>query len=121
MPQIFVKRTCPFSMKVILFLAEAGLSNHPEFEILLNTEKNCQDLKAKTGEDPTFPMMIAEPEAKPMKESDDIIAVLARKYKKDLSAFPALDFYKSGIFPSYLKMVQHIGHPKVDELLADTA
>jgi glutathione S-transferase len=101
----WLKRTCPFSFKFLLFMTEAGLLDQikvipcaPEDE---DFEQVRSDLAEATGGKASFPTVEVEP-GNFMTESDDLINYYAEKAGVGEQDFPVLEFYRAGLFERVL-------------------
>jgi glutathione S-transferase len=106
-PKAYLKEGCPFSFKLLLFLAESGLAHQVEV-IRCNPETPQFDairsrLQAGLRKPATFPTVEVEPN-RYLSESDALIEHFASKHQVDIGALPALSFYLQTIFPQLLRL-----------------
>mmetsp|Transcript_5016 Transcript_5016/g.16031 ORF Transcript_5016/g.16031 Transcript_5016/m.16031 type:complete len:120 (+) Transcript_5016:175-534(+) len=113
-PVLYIKRGCPFCMKVMLFFAEIGISD--KFEIQYDTEENRAMLEEQLGKAPTFPALKRDDEF--LTESEDMIKLYAEENGVDRESLVAFNFYISSILPGYIRMVKHIGHPEAGKVIS---
>ncbi len=95
-PKVYVKDGCPFSFKLLLFLAESGMTQQVEI-IRCNPETpDFDSLKSKLdaglGKPATFPTAEIEPN-RYQSESDALVQHFASQRKVDVSRLPVLSFY----------------------------
>lgn len=92
-PVLFMKRNCPFCLKLASFLAEAGIWNRFEIRGFYDGEEEEASIRATLAphfEKVTFPALEYAP-GQFMAESDDIIA----KYAKELDLTPSqMSYYQ---------------------------
>lgn len=114
MPTAYVKTNCPFSFKFRLFVVEAGLSDHIDFvELDVDAPSHTQDkadLRAKVGRNHTFPVVELS-EGAFMDDSDALIAHFATAHGIDHTQMAALNFYRNGLFPTFLEMFHILAMP----------
>ncbi|SCB29732.1 glutathione S-transferase N-terminal domain-containing protein [Rhizobium hainanense] len=97
-PAIYVRRSCPFCLKVKLFLLEAGLMDAVaihEFEPGSQQEDDIRAELAKKLDTVSFPAAQLEP-GRYLTESDAIIALLAARAGRDPADMPVLTSYVEG-------------------------
>ena len=113
-PTAYVKTNCPFSFKFRLFIAEAGLSEHVTFVALdpdapgHAAEKS--ELAIRVGHKHTFPVVETELGIY-RTDSDDLIDYFAEKHGMDPGSMNTLQFYKTGLFPTFLEMFHVLATP----------
>jgi glutathione S-transferase len=110
-PKAYLREGCPFSFKLLLFLAEAGISNQlkvircrpeaPDFEAIK------AKLQAGLHNSVTFPTVEVEPD-RYLSDSDALIGYFSSKHNIDVQKLPALSFYTQTIFPQLTRL--HQGH-----------
>ena len=98
---------CPFSFKFWLFMVESGLTNHLEVIRCAPQQADFAATKAmlsaRLGKPATFPTVEVEP-GEYRSDSDALIREYATRYDIDVSACPALAFYRETIFPQLLEL-----------------
>ncbi len=106
-PKLYAKLNCPFSFRVVLFLAEAGLL---ERFTLIECDPDASEFEAQraflsevTGKPASFPTVEVAPGVY-RSESDALIAHYASEHQIDLATLPALDFYARGVFRSVIRL-----------------
>lgn len=114
MPTAYVKTNCPFSFKFRLFVTEAGLSDQFAFvELDVNAPSHVNDkaaLRADVGHAHTFPVVeISAGEF--MDDSDALIAHFANLHGIDHTQLATLNFYRNGVFPTFLEMFHILAMP----------
>ena len=113
-PTAYVKTNCPFSFKFRLFMTEAGLAAHVRFVALdpdtPSHAKDKADLASKIGRGHTFPVVEVEPNTY-LTDSDDLIAHFANLHGIDPVTLPTLQFYQTGLFPTFLEMFHILATP----------
>ena len=113
-PTAYVKTNCPFSFKFRLFITEAGLDTHVRFVALdpdtPSHTKDKADLALKIGHSHTFPVVEVEPNSY-LTDSDDLIAHFANLHGIDPMTLPTLQFYRTGLFPTFLEMFHILATP----------
>ena len=108
-PKAYVKEGCPFSFKLLLFLAEAGILDQVKV-IRCNPEAPGFDaikskLQAGLHASATFPTVEIEPD-RYLSDSDALIQHFASKYNVDPGRLVALSVYVQTIFPQLLPLHQ---------------
>lgn len=102
----YVKEGCPFSFKLLVFMAEAGLLD--EIEILRLREGTPdydaakQKLSEHLGKPAAFPTVEVEP-GRYLADSDRLVEHFARLHDREPNEMPVLSFYKETIFPQLLE------------------
>lgn len=106
-PKAYVKEGCPFSFKLLLFLAESGMIQQveiihcspetPEFDAVKSR------LEARLRKPATFPTVEIEPD-RYLSDSDALVEHFASKRQIDISRLPVLSFYNQTILPQLLRL-----------------
>lgn len=106
-PKAYIKEGCPFSFKLLLFLAESGMTGQvdiircdpesPQFEEIKSR------LQAGLHKPATFPTVEIEP-GRFLSDSDDLIEHYASLYHIEVNKLPVLSFYLQTIFPQLLRL-----------------
>jgi glutathione S-transferase len=113
-PTAYVKTNCPFSFKFRLFITEAGLAAHVRYVALdpnaPSHKRDKADLASKIGRDHTFPVVEVEPNNY-LTDSDDLISHFANLNGIDPVTLPTLQFYRTGLFPTFLEMFHILATP----------
>lgn len=110
-PKAYLKDGCPFSFKLLLFLAESGMTAEVE---LIRCDPEAADfeaiksrLEAGLRKRVTFPAAELEPD-RYLSDSDALVAHFAAKRNVDIRTLPAFSFYVQTLFPQLLHL--HGGH-----------
>ena len=110
----YVKTNCPFSFKFRLFVTEAGLGADVRFvEIDPDAQsyaKDKGDLAAKVGGTHSFPIAEIRP-GEFLSDSDKLIEYFANKHGIDADSLATLEFYRNGLFPTFLEMFHVLATP----------
>jgi len=106
-PKVYLKEGCPFSFKLLLFLAESGMTRQVEV-IRCNPEAPKfsaikSRLEAGLRKPAAFPTAEIDPD-RYVSDSDALIEHFASKHKVDIETLPALSFYLQTIFPQLLRL-----------------
>lgn len=113
-PKAYVKTNCPFSFKLRLFAVEAGLADHIDFvELDVDAPSHAKDkmeLRDRVGRAHTFPI-VETAEGEFLEDSDSLITHFANQYGIDHSKLAALNFYRNGLFPTFLEMFHILAMP----------
>ena len=110
-PTVFLLRTCPFCLKLRIFLTEAGLADRVAFVAFDQDDDQHQDLRARmqaAGQQPSFPAAELSP-GELTTGTDALIAHFAGAYSAgeggvDPESLPLLQYYSNGVFAKYLEM-----------------
>lgn len=105
-PVAYLKDSCPFCFKLVMFLAEAGLMDKVEIIRIKGEDEDQMNhyrtlLKEKTGETASFPTVELEP-GKFSSDSEGLIAHFAAQYEVNVDALAGLAYYKENLFPAYI-------------------
>jgi glutaredoxin len=109
-PTIYLKRSCPFCLKLRIFLAEAGLADRFQYVVFDDgdeTHKSLRDRMEKAGKQPSFPAAELTP-GELETGTDDLIARFAREAGVDPSSLSLLAYYEGGIFKRYRELFQEV-------------
>src|SRR5690606_28632655 len=108
--KFYVKEGCPFSLKLLVFLAEARLLDGVEIVRLDPAQPDFDATKARLGEGlgkpATFPTVEIEP-GRYMSDSDALVAHFARKHGVNAEALRVFRFYKETVFPQIAALHAH--------------
>lgn len=106
-PKVYLKEGCPFSFKLLLFLAESGMTGQvevihcdpeaPEFSAIRSR------LEAGLRKPATFPTAEIAPD-RYLSDSDALVEHFASQRHVDTNTLPALSFYRQTIFPQLLRL-----------------
>lgn len=105
-PKAYLKSSCPFCFKLVMFLAEAKLMDKVEIIRIESSDEaalsHYRDLLQKaTGKAASFPTVELSP-GEFSSDSDGLIDYFGEKYSVELSSLPGLAYYKDNLFPAYL-------------------
>ncbi len=113
-PVVYVKRSCPFCLKVKLFLLEAGLMKTVaihEFEPGSQQEHDIRSELAGRLDKVSFPAAWIEP-GRYLTEADTIIALLAARAGRDPADMPVLASYVEGALKPMMALWKENFEPK---------
>jgi glutaredoxin len=109
-PTIYLKRSCPFCLKLRIFLTEAGLADRFAYTVFDDGDDTHKALRARmeaAGQQPSFPA--AELVAGTLETgTDDLIDRFAGEAGVDKTALPLLDYYSGGVFQQYGQMFREL-------------
>jgi glutaredoxin len=109
-PTIYLKQSCPFCLKLRLFLTEAGLADDFDYVVFDDGDETHQALRARmeaAGQSPSFPAAELVP-GELVTGTDDLIARFAAKNGTDPASLPLLAYYSDGVFKRYGQMFQEL-------------
>jgi glutathione S-transferase len=113
-PTAYVKTNCPYSFKFRLFMTEAGLAENVRFiDFDPDAPSHANDkaaLASTIGHSHTFPVVEVKPHNY-LTDSDDLIAHFANLHAVDPETLPTLQFYRTGLFPTFLEMFHILAKP----------
>jgi hypothetical protein len=106
-PTVYLLVGCPFCLKFLIFVSEAGLiadmtivradPKGSEFQVL--QARISDSLKSKA----TFPAVEIEPDIYKV-DSDSLIQYFAQKHDICVDNLPALSMYKEGVLPAFINL-----------------
>jgi glutaredoxin len=108
--KLYLKRSCPFCLKLRIFLTEAGLADGFEFVVFDDGDDVHQALRERmraAGQEPSFPAAELEP-GKLLTGTDDLIARFAHEAGLDHATLPLLQYYTDGVFRSHVAMFKEL-------------
>lgn len=108
--KVYLKNTCPFCLKLRIFLTEAGLADHADFVVFADGDKTHQALRARmqaAGQEASFPAAELEP-GKLSTGTDALIAHFAKEGGVDPAKLPLLAYYSEGVFKKYGEMFREL-------------
>ena len=108
--KIYLKKSCPFCLKLRIFLSEAGIEERFDFVTFDEGDDRHRELRARmeaAGQQPSFPAVEFSPGVLTT-ETDDLIARFAGEAGVDPALMPLLTYYSEGLFKSHLKMFQEL-------------
>ncbi|WP_221794875.1 hypothetical protein [Oceanobacter mangrovi] len=105
-PVAYLKDSCPFCFKLVMFLAEAGLMDKVEIIRIKGDDEAemnhyHQLLQGKTGATASFPTMELAP-GEFSSDSEGLISHFAAEYGVDVATLAGLAYYKDNLFPAYI-------------------
>lgn len=107
---VYLKKTCPYCLKLRIFLTEAGIAGRFDFIVFSDGDDTHRALRARmeqAGIKPSFPAAELEP-GKLTTGTDELIAHFAREAGVDASQLPLLAYYSQGVFPRHVEMFQEL-------------
>ncbi|HEY9578670.1 MAG TPA: glutathione S-transferase N-terminal domain-containing protein [Rhizorhapis sp.] len=118
-PVLYVNQRCPFCLKLMIFLSEAGLL--ARFDVRKFTpgdanEQAVRDELAPHFEKVSFPVVQVAP-GQYMKDSDALISHYAAEASIDPSGMVLLNYYTSGVFEQFITLFKE--NMALKEKLAD--
>jgi glutaredoxin len=101
----YLKNSCPFCFKLVMFMSEAGLMDQMEIicidgENEAELDKYRELLQQQTGEKTSFPTVEIAP-GEFNSDSDGLIEFFASKHGIDANNLPGLAYYKANLMPAY--------------------
>ena len=107
-PRIILKQSCPFCLRLQIFLTEAGLAENFRYLIVKDGTAEYDEVKSileeKLGE-ASFPTVEIERNTF-MSGSDELIDHYADEAGIDRNAMPLLTYYEHGVFPAMQDLFQ---------------
>ena len=110
MPTVYLKKTCPYCLKLRIFLTEAGIADRFEYSVFADGDATHDALRARmkaAGQEPSFPAVEIEP-GKLITGTDDLIARFAKEARVDPSTLPLLAYYSEGVFRRHVEMFKEL-------------
>lgn len=108
--KLYLKNTCPFCLKIRIFLTEARIADRFDFVVFADGDDTHKALRKRmeaAGQSPSFPAAELE-EGKLMTGTDDLIARFAKEAAVEPAALPLLAYYSAGVFPRYGEMFREL-------------
>ena len=108
--KVYLKKTCPFCLKLRIFLTEAGLADQLEFVAFADGDATHQALRARmqaAGQEPSFPAAELEP-GKLSTGTNELIAHFAKQADVNPETLPLLRYYSEGVFVKYGEMFREL-------------
>jgi glutaredoxin len=103
--RIYLKKTCPYCLKLRIFLTEAGIAGDFDFIVFADGDETHQAARARmqaAGQEPSFPA--AEIGGALVTGTDDLIARFAGSAGVDPATLPLLNYYSEGVFRRHVEM-----------------
>lgn len=108
--KVYLKKTCPFCLKLRIYLTEAGAADRADFIVFAEGDETHQALRSRmqaAGQEPSFPAAELEP-GKLSTGTDALIAHFAKGTGVDPAALPLLNYYLEGVFQKYGEMFREL-------------
>ncbi len=105
-PTAYLRPGCPFSLKFLVYITEAGLLGQVDWKAIApgaEYSQNTYDMLATHVEKVSFPMVEIEPGVF-MADSDQLIAHFKKVSGTEAQPTPVLDFYIGGVYAEYLRL-----------------
>ena len=115
-PTLYLKQSCPFCLKLRIFLTEAALADRFDMVVFEDGDETHRAMRERIeaqGHQASFPAAELTP-GKIETGTDDLIAQFANEAGADPSAMPLFNYYTSGVFPEYLKMFRELREMKAN-------
>ena len=107
-PRVILKKECPFCLKLVIFLNEAGLKDEFRYLTVKGDTPEYEEVRGileETLGEASFPTVeVAKGEF--MSGSDDLIDHYAKANKIDRESLTLLSYYEDGVFPFILDMFE---------------
>lgn len=107
-PTLYLKKSCPFCLKLRIALTEAGVADRFDYVVFDDGDDTHKALRARmeaAGQQPSFPAAEFEEGGKLETGTDDLIARLAGEDEK---SGPLLAYYNDGVFKQYGQMFREL-------------
>jgi glutathione S-transferase len=108
--KVYLKNTCPFCLKLRIFLTEAGVADRADFVVFQDGDATHQSLRSRmqaAGQEPSFPAAEIEP-GKLSTGTDALIAHFAKGTGVDPATLALLSYYSEGVFQKYGEMFREL-------------
>jgi len=108
--KIYLKSTCPFCLKLRIFLTEAGIADQMDFTVFTDGDETHKALRSRmeaAGQEPSFPAAELEP-GKLSTGTDQLIAHFAKQAGVTPESLPLLNYYSQGVFKKYGEMFREL-------------
>jgi glutaredoxin len=108
--KVYLKKTCPYCLKLMIFLTEAGIAGRADFIVFADGDEMHKSLRSRmqaAGQEPSFPAAELEP-GKLSTGTDALIAHFAKDAGIDPAALPLLSYYSEGVFQKYGEMFREL-------------
>jgi glutathione S-transferase len=102
-PTLYLKRFCPFCLKLRIFLTEAGLADRFDYVVFDDGDETHTSLRARmeaAGKSPSFPAAELTP-GELTTGTDDLIARFADEAGVEPAGMPLTNYYADGVFKQY--------------------
>lgn len=111
--RIYLKKTCPYCLKLRIFLTEACIAGDFDFAVFVDGDETHQAARARmqaAGQEPSFPA--AEIDGALVTGTDDLIARFADNAGVDPATLPLLNYYSEGVFRRHVEMHRELRERK---------
>ncbi len=116
-PAIHLKRTCPFCLKLRIFLTEAGIADKFTFNVFDDGDETHKALRTRmeeAGQEPSFPAAELTPGTLET-GTDALIARFSQEAGVDPSSMPLLTYYSEGVFEKHIAMFRELRDLKTNQ------
>ncbi len=114
-PVAYLKRSCPFCLKLRIFLTEAGLADQVDYVVFDDGDDTHTRLRAEmeaAGQTPSFPAVAFTP-GKLETGTDDLIARFAAEAGARTDGHALLAYYQEGVFKRHGEMFRELRELKL--------
>jgi len=104
--KIYLKKTCPYCLRLRIFLTEAGIADRFDFIVFEDgdeTHKALRERMQAAGQEPSFPAADTGSGALAT-GTDELIARFAKDAGVDPAKLPLLAYYTGGVFRRHVEM-----------------
>jgi glutaredoxin len=108
--RVYLKKTCPYCLKLRIFLTEAGIADRFDFTVFHDGDETHKALRARmgaAGQEPGFPAVEIEP-GKLTTGTDALIAHFAKIANVEAARLPLLNYYSEGVFARHVEMFREL-------------
>lgn len=112
--RVYLKKTCPYCLKLRIFLTEAGMADQFDFTVFNDGDDTHKTLRARmeaAGQEPGFPAVEIEP-GKLATGTDDLISRFAQQGGVEVAKLPLFNYYSEGVFVRYVEMFRELRRAK---------
>lgn len=109
-PRAYLKHSCPYCLKLRIFLTEAGLADGFDFTIFEDGDATHEGLRAAmeaAGQKASFPAVEFEA-GRYETGTDALIERLAGEAGVDVEALALLRYYEGGVFKRHVAMFREL-------------
>ena len=109
-PIIYLMQTCPFCLKLRIFLHEAGLADAVTFATFRQGDETHQQLRSRmeaAGQQPSFPAAELS-QGTFTTGTDQLIEHFAGEAGINPASMPLLNYYSEGVFKNYMQMFRDL-------------
>jgi glutaredoxin len=110
LPNIYLKKTCPFCLKLRVFLSEALLADGFNLIVFEDGDDPHRELRSRmeaSGQQPSFPAVELTP-GKLETGTDELISRIADQAGVVPASMPLLNYYSDGVFAQYGQMFREL-------------